>query len=170
MMMGTMAGPARIRPVRVGALLATAVPGLREHLLESEIRAGWADVAGPDAARRSRPVTVRQGVLHVEVDNSPWLSELTLRANDLLTRLRARHGSALAALRFSLGAATPAPVPRARPRATRPAALSPEDERSVESIVAGVSDPALATSLRRLVAKDLVARRRRDVAATRRDL
>jgi hypothetical protein len=166
MMMSIMALPARTRPVRVGDLLAAAVPGLGEHLLEREIRAGWTDVVGPEGARRSRPVALRQGVLHVDVDNSPWLSELTLRADDLLTRLRSRHGSAVSAIRCSLGAPSPVPTPRSRPRAAHADPLSPEDERSVESIVAPVSDPALATSLRRLVAKDLIARRRRrDVAS-----
>ncbi len=164
-MWGTMALPARTRPVRVGDLLATAVPGLRERLIESEIQVKWEGVAGPEAARRSRPVALRHGVLHVDVDNSPWLSELTLRAEDLLARVRSRHGPAVTALRFSLGAPVRAAAPRTRPRAARPAVLSAEDERSVDSIVAGVSDPGLAASLRRLVAKDFIARRRGDVAS-----
>src|SRR5262249_58173510 len=75
--MGTRAGR---NPVRVGSLLTQAVPALAERLLEETIRKEWALFIGPEAARHSRPVALRQSVLEVSVDNSPWLQELTLRS------------------------------------------------------------------------------------------
>lgn len=157
------------RPTRVGDLLAAAVPGLRERMVEWAVRGDWADIAGTEVARHSRPVALRQGVLHVTVDNSPWLCELTLRTDDLLGRVRSRCGDAVASLRFSLGERLPAPPAVTRQRAPRPVALSAEDGRSVDAITASVSDPALAASLRRLVTKDLIARRRRDAATPSRE-
>src|SRR5262245_26771969 len=159
MMKTIMASSSSSRPVRVGNLLAAAVPGLADRMIEGGIRTDWADIAGPDIARRSRPTALRQGVLHVIVDNSPWLCELTLKSDDLLGRVRARYGVAVTSLRFALGEPTPAPPPpAARRRVPQGARLSAEEERSVETIAAAVSDPALAASLRRLVTKDLISR------------
>src|SRR5947207_956395 len=67
-------------PVRVGNLLTAAVPALAERMLERAICREWAQTAGPEAARRTRPGALRQGTLEVSVDNSPWLQELTLRS------------------------------------------------------------------------------------------
>lgn len=134
-------------------------------MVERAIRTDWVEIAGPEIARRSRPASVSQGVLHVTVDNSPWLCELTMRSAELLDRVRARHGSAVTALRFSLGAAPPVPPAAPRPQPPRPSPLTAEDKRSVDSLTSSLSDPALASTLRRLVTKDLTARRRREAVA-----
>jgi hypothetical protein len=148
------------RPIHVGDVLTAAVPGLRDRMLEESIRSGWRDTVGHDLARRSRPGEVRTGVLNIIVDNSPWLHEMTLRSDALLGALKSRHGAAVTSLRFSLGEA-PAPRPPAtRHRPSPPARLSAEEEHSIETIAASVADPALAASLRRLMTKDLIARRR----------
>ena len=55
MMNGTMARALASRPLRVRDLLVAAVPGLRDRMLEETIRSGWAEIAGPEIARRSRP-------------------------------------------------------------------------------------------------------------------
>src|SRR5574341_1019450 len=103
-------------PVRVRDVLAAALPGLRDHMLEEAIRKEWRQVVGRELSRCSRPGGLRMGVLDVTVDNSPWLHELTLRASELLAPLRARYGSAVTSLRFTLGivAAGPSPVMRRR--------------------------------------------------------
>jgi hypothetical protein len=149
------------RPIRVGDMLTTAVPGLRDRMLQETIRGGWTDTVGHELARRSRPGELRMGVLDVVVDNSPWLHELTLRSNALLGALAARYGGAVTSLRFTLGAPPSPAAPAARRRRSPPVRLTAEEERSVETIAAGVADSALAASLRRLVAKDLLARRGR---------
>ena len=154
---------ARWSPVRVGDVLVAALPELRDHMLEETIRKDWGRVVGPEFSRGSRPTGLRLGVLDVTADNSPWLHELTLRSSELLPRLQAWYGSsAVTSLRFTLGtvATGSGPVARAR-RPEPPARLGPQDARMVEAMVAPVADPALAASLRRLLAKDLLARRPR---------
>jgi hypothetical protein len=169
MMSGAMAPGARSRPVRVGDLLAGAVPGLRDRLLEDTIRDGWAAIAGADAARRSRPADLRAGVLTVTVDNSPWLHELTLRSGALLAAVRARHGGAVASLRFVVGEGGRAtPAAPARQRAPVPAPLSAGEQRAVETLAAPVTDPELASALRRLISKDIIARRPRPARSSAR--
>ena len=164
-----MGAPGRRNPVRVGSLLTAAVPALAERMLEDAIRREWAQTAGAEAARRSRPGGLRQGTLDVNVDNSPWLQELTLRSAAILAGLRKRHGSAITGVRFALGgsrgdaaaAAGPAragaEVPRRR--------LTAEESRIVDAAAGQLQDLALASSLKRLLTKDLLARGERHVPA-----
>ncbi len=152
-------------PVRVGEVLAAAVPELEEHMLTERIRAEWPSTAGSELARRSRPGELRNGTLTVVVDNSPWLQELTLRAEELLAAVRRRHGQAVTALRLSLGGLPAAPPAALRPRVARatPRLRLTEDEaRLVERAAAELDDPVLAATVRRLLTKDLTTRRARE--------
>lgn len=74
-------------PVRVRDLLA-ALPGLGERLAAARLLHAWPQVAGPDAAARSRAEAVEDGCLRVAVDSSGWLHRLTLEEPDLLARCR----------------------------------------------------------------------------------
>ena len=159
---GAMVPSVRSSPVRVRDLLIAAVPQLEEHLLQDAIRRDWSQTVGPELGRRSRPARLRAGVLDVTVDNSPWLHEMTLRSPQLLAAVRARFSN-VGALKFTHGAIAP-PVekqPR-RERREAPGRLSREERSIVDAAVSPVSDAALAASLRRLLTKDLLARRMPD--------
>src|SRR2546428_2721405 len=75
-------------PRAVADLLVTAVPELRERLAEHHVRRVWSTLLGADVARRAKPQALVDGCLTVVVDNSPWLHELTLRADELTAPLR----------------------------------------------------------------------------------
>jgi hypothetical protein len=164
--MGTRGGR---NPVRVGNLLTAAVPALAERMLEEAIRREWAQTAGPEAARRSRPGALRQGTLEVSVDNSPWLQELTLRSAAIVAALRKHHGSAVTGVRFALGSGRADADVAARPARAGTEApqrrLTVEEARLVDAAAGQVPDPALASSLRRLLTKDLLARGERRAPA-----
>jgi hypothetical protein len=141
-------GPPRL----VGTLLVEALPQLEDRLLVERLRRAWPALVGPDAARRSRPQALVHGCLQVIVDNSPWLAELTLLAPELTGRLTAAY-PVVRSLRFSLGA----PPADERPPAARPAAraarLTDDDRRAIDAAAAAISDPVLAASARRLMAR-----------------
>ena len=164
--MGTRGGR---NPVRVGSLLTAAVPALAERMLEDVMRREWAQTAGPEAARRSRPGAFRQGTLEVSVDNSPWLQELTLRSAAIVAALQKRHGSAVSRVRFALGSRRgddPAAAGPTRAGAEAPRRrLSAEESRIVDATAGQLQDQALASSLKRLLTKDLLARGARRVPA-----
>jgi len=154
--------------VRVGNLLSRAVPALAERLLEESIRRDWAQTVGADAARRSRPIALRQGTLQVSVDNSPWLQELTLRSAAITAKLHERHGSALGDVRFVLATAAPSAPSRdpAQSRTIVPSRqLSAEEARQVDDAARRLADHGLAASFRRLLTKDLLARGERGSSA-----
>jgi hypothetical protein len=146
-------------PVRVSEVLAAAVPELGERMLEETIRKEWRLTVGAEMARRSQPAELRSGTLTVLVDNSPWLQEMHLRSAELLEVLRGRYGTAVSALRFALGRLAPKPEPPARRRAEPEARLTDSEALEVEKTGAQLNDPTLAAALRRLMTKDLIARR-----------
>jgi predicted nucleic acid-binding Zn ribbon protein len=138
------------RPVR--DLLLTAVPQLEDRLLVERLRRTWSALVGAEVAGRARPQSLTNGCLHVVVDNSPWLHELTLRGPELTTRLHAEV-PAIRSLRFSLGGT---PVDEDAPRPARPAPrgrLTEDDTRAIDAAAAAITDPALAHSARRLLAR-----------------
>ena len=148
-------------PHRVADLLAAAVPGLSEHLLEATIRREWSQVVPPALARRSEPGALVHGALEIRVDNSPWLHELSMRSPELLAALVRRYGNAVRSVRNALGARRAEALPTAGVTA-RPVArprLDPQEAREVSALAATLPDPALATALRRLLTKDRLARR-----------
>ncbi|HMH53649.1 MAG TPA: DUF721 domain-containing protein [Candidatus Acidoferrum sp.] len=140
-------------PRAVGDLLVSAVPALRDRLDEVRLRGAWNAVVGPDAARRSRPHALTNGCLHVVVDNSPWLQELTLRSAELTQRIAGQFDT-IRTLRFTLGriADGPSEAPTAPSvRALRP--LSPDDLREIDASVAPIRDPEARAAARRLLGR-----------------
>jgi hypothetical protein len=137
-------------PRTVADVLAAAIPRIAERLPEYRIRTAWAALVGPDVARRTRPQSLNNGCLHILVDNSPWLSELTLRAGELTERLHARF-EAVRSLRFTLGTFEAAPAPATERRERRATALGDEDRRDIEAAASAIADPTLADAARRLL-------------------
>jgi predicted nucleic acid-binding Zn ribbon protein len=132
--------------------LLTAVPQLEDRLLVERLRRTWSALVGAEVAGRARPQSLTNGCLHVVVDNSPWLHELTLRGPELTTRLHAEV-PAIRSLRFSLGGTT---VDEDASRPERPAPrgrLTEDDTRAIDAAAAAITDPALAQSARRLLAR-----------------
>jgi hypothetical protein len=139
-------------PRVVGELLVSAVPQLEDRLLVQRLRRAWTGLVGTDVARRTQPQALVNGCLHVVVDNSPWLHEMTLRAPDLTARLAAQF-PAVHSLRFVLGAPPaeePSPAARPAPRSSR---LTDEDRRAIDAAAAAIPDPDVAAGARRLLAR-----------------
>jgi hypothetical protein len=134
----------------VADVLAAAVPQIAERLPEYRVRRAWSALVGPDVARRARPQSLTNGCLHVVVDNSPWLHELTLRAAELTERLHAQF-EAVVSLRFTLGTLEAEPSPPAQRRERRTKALGDDDRRDIEAAASAISAPALADVARRLL-------------------
>ena len=136
-------------PRAVGELLASALPQITERLLELRIHQLWPSIVGRDVARRARPHGLSAGTLRVVVDNSPWLSELTLRTAELTAKVRTRCPE-VHALRFVLGVAEAA-APAAAEERPRPVALSAADHADIAAAAAAIADSEIAEAARRLL-------------------
>lgn len=91
---------------RLGDLLAGVIKNLagQERLGEEEISWAWKEAAGKAAARHSRPVSFRRAVLIVNVENSSWLYELTVRRRRIIAALEAAlEDKKIKDIRFRIG-------------------------------------------------------------------
>src|SRR6266853_2849969 len=139
------------RPPRaVADLLLTAVPDLRDRLLEQRIRRAWPHVVGADAARRAQARSFADGCLTVAVDNSPWLHELTLRSEELTRRLHDRF-DVVRSLRFVAG--TVEPDSSARPSTQPTRALDTRALKEIDEAAAAIPGAGVAAAARRRMTK-----------------
>ncbi len=134
----------------------------------------WAEVAGPQIARRTAPSRVVGDVLHVDVESPVWASQLTLMKQDLVDRLNARAGGVCVRdIRFrsrSLRKAGAEPDPvvddvRVFLRKVRPDEGDAEAAQAIAEAVAVAGSDAGAMhgrgpSLRALMARLVLAHRR----------
>ncbi|MFH2004959.1 MAG: DUF721 domain-containing protein [bacterium] len=150
----------RSRPMPVGKLLESLLE--RRHLSKPlrlyRVQRLWPSLVGEPTAGRSRPTSLRQGVLSVAVADSTWVQELTYLKQELLERVQsALSAQAVTALRFYVraGAASEAPaVDAAPPPEPDPlqAPLAPEVAQALdefESSLDSITDPELRRSIRR---------------------
>lgn len=106
----------------------------------------WAELVGPDIARRSEPRTLDRGILTVIVPSSSWSAELSFLSEELLNRLRQRK-YVVERLRFIVGKID-AP---ARPFEAEPDVVPAlrEIPKSLQKEIAEVPDDDLRAALQR---------------------
>ena len=143
----------RSAPSAIGEILPRAVPGLADYLVEQDIKREWRRLVGPDVARRCQPGALAGECLQVIVDNSPWLQEMTLMTPEVLAKLSARFGNRVRSLRVTLGTVAGGKAREPRPHAARSERLASADRSVIDEMLAGVPDPSLADSMRRLLVK-----------------
>lgn len=73
---------------------------LRRLGIDARVREGaavvaWPEVVGPGGAARSRAVGCNAGRLVIEVENSPWMQELSCLSGEIRTELNRRLGEEL---------------------------------------------------------------------------
>jgi len=110
-------------------------------------QSAWEEAVGSRIARRTQPLRLVRGTLHVRVANAAWANELSLLSADILGQLAAR-GLSVRELRFTVGsiarrhsARVPGPVRRAAPA---DAPLPPTLRRAITAIDDSELSQALA--------------------------
>jgi predicted nucleic acid-binding Zn ribbon protein len=69
--------------------------GLEERLQQSQVFFHWSDIVGKEVAKHAQPVSLRNKLLVVAVDQSGWLQELSRYHKPLLLqKVRDRIGKA----------------------------------------------------------------------------
>ena len=69
-----------------------------------DIEERWKEMAGQDAARHTRPASLRKGVLTVFVDSSPWMQQMNYEKRKLLKQLKRAFGKdRISGIHFKIG-------------------------------------------------------------------
>ena len=78
---------------KVGEILPRVleIMGLEGKFEETKLLQGWADVVGGVIAGKSRPRTLRDGILYIEVENSVWMQELWFRQRQIIERIKKEY-------------------------------------------------------------------------------
>jgi len=63
--------------------------GLQNRFNERRVVERWADVVGPELARRTHALRCEKGTLVVRVDHGAWMQELHFIERKLLAKMRA---------------------------------------------------------------------------------
>lgn len=63
--------------------------GAKGALTQEDVEKAWEEVVGKKAAAHSRPRSLRGSRLVINVDDSSWLYELTVRKKEILRKLSA---------------------------------------------------------------------------------
>ncbi len=99
---------AEMRDKPLEGVLGDIMRGLKKDgaVTEEDLAAAWGRAVGKKAAGHTRPVSVRRGVLNVNVDDSAWLYELTLKKKEILKKLDIKlKGHRPKDIRFRIGVA-----------------------------------------------------------------
>jgi hypothetical protein len=135
--------------------------GWGAKLKEYRIYGVWETVVGKGIARHARPAGMRGKKLTVLVDSSAWMQQLSLLKPEIMGKLNGRlREEAVESITLKLGEFESSAVQHDE---YRPAAgiLGPEEQTRIENCVAGIADPQTRESLRHLMEKDLLNKKRR---------
>lgn len=79
--------------------------GLAQKVKEIELIRDWPEIVGNSVAKHCKPVTLDRGYLTINVDSSPWLTELERYSKQqMLLKVQDRLGKkAVRMIRFRIG-------------------------------------------------------------------
>jgi predicted nucleic acid-binding Zn ribbon protein len=77
-------------PVGVEGVLRMALKsvGLDKEIAKYEFVLRWAEIVGPEIAKRTRPECIRNNTLVIRVVSSAWAQELSFQKDVILNRLK----------------------------------------------------------------------------------
>lgn len=93
-------------PQAVGDVLSGVLSAMQLDLAApvAAIGKNWEAIVGREVAEHCRPVGIKAGVLHADVDSSVWCQQLHMRSPEILSALKDFLGSAAPTdLRFRVG-------------------------------------------------------------------
>ncbi|MBA2541154.1 MAG: DUF721 domain-containing protein [Deltaproteobacteria bacterium] len=142
---------------------------IRHHGLTDEVRARsvclfWTEIAGDRVASKTFPVSLKDGVLRVEVSTSSWLHELQFSKVELIATINDWIGAnqvwlgpppLVVELRFALAMRRRGPLVdreharrlrlsrRLRPRVEPPSIVSETEREAIREATSSIGDPEL---------------------------
>ncbi len=132
--------------------------GWERNIREQEILSRWDEAVGPQIARRTRPVAVRNRRLTVAVDNPAWAQQLSFLKKDLLRRFETLLGAGVIEDIFLTSGPVEREPKEEPPTEAEEVPLSPETLRAIDDEASRISDIDLREAFRNTL---LAASRRR---------
>ena len=134
--------------------------GWGAKLKEYRIYGIWEKAVGKGIARHARPTGMRGKKLTIMVDSSAWMQQLSMLKPEIMGKVNQYlREDAVESITLKLGEFELSAVQRDE---YRPAdgKLGPEEQTRIEERVAGIADLQTRESLRHLMEKDLLNKKR----------
>jgi len=153
-------------PRKVEKLSSTIEKILRDRgwgtkLKEYRIYGIWERAVGKGIARHARPAGMRGKKLTVLVDSSAWMQQLSLLKPEIMGKVNQHlREDAVESITLKLGEFEPSTVQRDEYRPPE-GKLGPEEQAKIEACVAEIADEQTRESLRHLMEKNLLNKKRR---------
>lgn len=149
-------------PVKAGSVLGKLLSefGLRNALSKHALVNLWPKIVDAPIARHAKAERVAGSTLHVIVDSSVWMNELSAVKTVLIEKLNehVRSGeAAITDIRFNQRSwAKQEPQ---TPSNAQPQKLTPEDVRMVRTLLEPVRDAGVRQVIKRILEKDVLLKR-----------
>jgi len=132
--------------------------GLETKLLEAQLFRHWPEIAGDQVAAHTRPDQIRFKKLHLIVENSVWLHQLTFLKPTLIEKINAAAGGNLLSdivMRVGEVRGEASAAGDRQPRESGPSEPTPEALAEAEAHAAAVKDPEVRAHLAAVMAHAL---------------
>jgi predicted nucleic acid-binding Zn ribbon protein len=146
---------------RLSSLLnkTLASHGLATRLKEYRVVGRWEKIVGRVIARHAQPSSLRGKKLSVAVDSSAWMQQLSLLKPELVEKLNNSLGAgSIQDIMFKMGNIAAGEKPSLKQAS--PATLDKDAREKIEQYVQDINDLDVKQTLRRLIEKDLLTKRK----------
>jgi len=149
-------------PMKNAASVATLLKEIFRHrgydskIEEHRAFVLWDKIVGEQIATRTRPVRIRDGVMHVQVDHTVWMQQLQLLKPKILEKLRrAVPGTEIRDLFFRVSASAHSKqrIPSKEKVPQRRNYLTEDDLNSIRSTTGSIEDSETRMALTSLLIK-----------------
>jgi hypothetical protein len=140
--------------------------GWGAKLKEYRIFAVWEKAVGPALARHARPAGIRGRKLTIIVDSNAWMQQLSLLRPEIIGKVnQSLAQDAVDSITLKLGEVEQS---GRQPDTYRPPAgtLDPGERGKIEEYVGAIADPGVRESLRQVMEKDFLNKKRTRRPAT----
>lgn len=147
------------RPLKAGVVINQVLEGLglQPALARHQIVRLWPRIMNSAITAHSEAEKLTGGTLHILVDSSVWMNELSANRTAILKRVNAnlpRGATPITDLRFRQSSLTNKPATPPPEEKEAPTALSEADRKKHQIILDPVKDNQLRAILRRILEKD----------------
>ncbi len=151
------------KPQPIHSILEKTLKGLEIDLpiRTYAIWGAWKEIVGESVAGQTRPRTVRNRILFIDVSHSTWIQQLQFLKPTLLGKINAFLGeSPIEDIRFKLGK-IPSPLPQFNSPVNRVGDLDEPTLKRIEGLVERVGDEEMRSALKEVLIRGAKLERHR---------
>lgn len=150
------------KPQPIGEILFTALKkrGMAVKLEDNAVIKLWPKAVGEQIALQTQPDRLHMGTLFVRTTSSVWVQQLHFMKEDIRQKLNQLAGkTAVRDIHFTVGFQSAWNRNQSTDAGADRVVLKERDQKMIKESTAGLTDPELATLIKRVMEKEISRRR-----------